>query len=337
MDRLTALAGLRRQTIWPGAAAVSGGGDSIALMHLLAHWAKAHKLPPPIVLSVDHGLRPGSAKEAKQVARWAKVLGLKSQILTARGIAPDADIEAQARQQRFSLIGGWMAKNRIATLYVGHTQDDQAETFLLRLARGSGLDGLSAMRPLAAYPVSGFAGLAVARPMLGMPRAPLRDWLRQRKQDWLEDPMNLQPRFARTRIRALAGALAAAGLTPGRIADAADHLARAREALDLVTEAVLARAAKPVDGAVLIDPLALAAAPREVGLRALASLLMGLSGQDYRPRFDALERLFERVTGGRLGGGATLGGCALAPAPRRLQAFGPQTLVLERESSRNVR
>jgi tRNA(Ile)-lysidine synthase len=337
MDRLTALAGARHQAIWPGAVAVSGGGDSIALMHLLTDWAKARKLPPPVVLSVDHGLRLGSAKEAKQVARWAKAAGLKSHILTTKGIAPDADIEAQARQQRFSLIGEWLAKNGIATLYVGHTEDDQAETFLLRLARGSGLDGLSAMRPLAAYPIPGFAGLLVARPMLAMARAPLRDWLQRRGQQWLEDPMNQEARFARTRIRGLAGALAAAGLTPGRIADAAGHLARAREALELVTEAVLVRAAKPAEGKVLIDPLALAAAPREVGLRALAGLLMGLSGQDYRPRFEALERLFERVTQGKLGGGATLGGCALAPAPRRLQAFGPQTLVLERESSRKAR
>jgi tRNA(Ile)-lysidine synthase len=87
MDRLTASAGPRQKTIWPGAVAVSGGGDSIALMHLLADWAKARKLTPPVVLSVDHGLRPSSAKEAKQVARWAKALDLKSHILTAKGIA----------------------------------------------------------------------------------------------------------------------------------------------------------------------------------------------------------------------------------------------------------
>lgn len=334
MDRLAL------QGAWPGAVAVSGGGDSLALMHLLADWAKARGLPPPLVLSVDHGLRKDSAKDARQVVRWAKDAGLKAHILVAKGARPKADIEAQARAARFALMGAWLRRHRIAALYVGHTVDDQAETFLLRLARGSGLDGLSAMRPLSPFPLAGFEGHVVVRPMLGLGRAALRGWLTARGLAWLEDPMNQETRFARTRIRNLAAQLAEAGLSPGRIADAADHLARAREALDLVTDAVLARAAQihPQKGAaneaILLDAKALAAAPREVGLRALASLLMRLSEQDYRPRFEALERLFDRICGRQLGGGATLSGCRIGPAPRRLQAFGPQTLVLARESSR---
>ena len=337
-----AAAGPLSQKMWPGAVAVSGGGDSLALMHLLADWARRRKLPPPIVLCVDHGLRKDTAKEARQVARWVKAAGLKAHILTARGTAPKADIEAAARNLRFTLMGNWLERHRIGALYVGHTQDDQAETFLLRLARGSGLDGLSAMRPLSAFPAPGFDGSVVVRPMLGIGRNVLRDWLAANGRPWLDDPMNGDVRFARTRIRKLAAQLAEAGLTSGRIADAAGHLARAREALDLVTGAVLARVTKPHvpksgGEALLLDPLALAAAPREVGLRALAGLLMRMSGQEYRPRFEALERLFDRLASGNLGGGATLSGCRLAPAPRRLQAFGPQTLVLARESSRSRR
>jgi tRNA(Ile)-lysidine synthase len=329
MDRL-AQAGA-----WPGAVAVSGGGDSLALMYLLLDWAKERGAPPPLVLTVDHGLRKESAREARQVARWARVAGLKAHIQRVKGAPPKSDIEAEARAARFALMGAWLKRHRIAALYVGHTEDDQAETFLLRLARGSGLDGLAAMRPLSPYPLPGFNGHLVARPLLGVGRAALRDWLTARGQAWLDDPMNQEARFARTRIRALAGQLAEAGLSPTRIADAAVHLARAREALELVTEAVLARVARFHQGdRVLLDSLALAAAPREVGLRALAGLLMRLSGQAYRPRFDALERLFDRIAAGRLGGGATLGGCRIAPASRKLQAFGPQTLVLERESSR---
>jgi tRNA(Ile)-lysidine synthase len=144
-------------------------------------------------------------------------------------------------------------------------------------------------------------------------------------------------------------ALAAAGLTPGRIADAAAHLARAREALDLATAAILARALAQVGGGpimLLLDPAALAAAPREIGLRALAALLRTVSGAQYRPRFDALESLFDRMvatdsrpglTSGQksgLGGGATLHGCRIGPAPVRHQAFGPKTLVITKESSR---
>src|SRR3954469_8052194 len=325
------------QGAWPGAVAVSGGGDSLALMHLLADWARARKAPPPVVLTVDHGLRSGSAGAAKQVARWAKAAGLKAHIITVKDPAPQSDIEAQALVARYALMGAWLVRNRIGALFVGHTEDDQAETFLLRLGRGSGLAGLRALQALAPFPQAGFVGLAVARPLLGFKRASLRDWLTARRQAWLEDPMNQEARFARGKIRQLAAQLEEAGIAPARIAAAASHLARAREALDLVTQAVLERAARPSGEAVLIDPLALAAAPREVGLRALAQLLMAMSGAQYRPRFDALERLFDRACGGQLGGGATLGGCRLAPAPRRLQAFGPQTLVLAQESSRGRR
>jgi tRNA(Ile)-lysidine synthase len=129
-------------------------------------------------------------------------------------------------------------------------------------------------------------------------------------------------------------ALEAAGLSPIRIADAAAHLARARAALEMATEAVLARVAKPDGNRMLLDAKALMAAPREVGLRALAALLMAVSGEPYRPRFDALERLFDSIAAGKLGGGATLHGCRVFPAPRASHAFGAETFILSRESSR---
>ena len=325
---------------WPGAVAVSGGGDSLALMHLLAAWARAKKRPPPLVLSVDHGLRQESARESRLVSRWAKALGLSCEILTVKSAQPKSDIEAWARQARLSLMGARLTKHRLTTLYLGHHEDDQAETFLLRLSRGSGLDGLSAMQALAPFPHPDFAGLSVARPLLAVPRSALQAYLKARKQDWLEDPMNSESRFARSRIRALLPALAEAGLTARRIADAAAHLARAREALDLATAAVLARALQPAGGqqagVLLLDPVALTAAPREIGLRALAALLRKVSGAPYRPRFDALESLFDRMakaTG--LAGGATLHGCRLSPAPVRHQAFGSQTIVIAKEKSRS--
>jgi tRNA(Ile)-lysidine synthase len=96
----------------------------------------------------------------------------------------------------------------------------------------------------------------------------------------------------------------------------------------------MARACRRQNEMMLLDPDALAAAPREIGLRALAALLGTTSGETYRPRFEALERLFDRVATGQLGGGATLHGCRISPAPRRLQALGPKTLVIARESSR---
>lgn len=321
---------------WPAAIALSGGGDSLALMHLLADWAKARGLATPVALIVDHGLRKESAKEARQAAGFAKKAGIAAHILTRKGPAPKSGIEAAARDARYGLMGTWLKKHGMATLFVGHTLDDQAETFLLRLGRGSGLDGLAAMRARAPFPLVDFADLNLARPLLQIPRATLRAYLKARGQAWLEDPMNSETRFARSRVRGLMPALEAAGLSPARIADAAAHLARARAALELATEAVLARTVRPDGARMLLDAEALLAAPRELGLRALATLLMGMSGVAYRPRFEALERLFDGIGSGKLGRGATLHGCRLFPAPRAAQLFGSQTLILMKESSRKA-
>jgi tRNA(Ile)-lysidine synthase len=321
----------------PIAVAVSGGGDSLALMHLLRAFARTQKLEPPIVLTVDHGLRKSSAVDAKQVATWAKQAGLKAHVLAWRGAKPGRGIEAAAREARYRLMGAWLVKHKIATLFVGHTQDDQAETFLLRLARGSGLDGLAAMRPQAPWPVPDFAGLSVARPLLGLGRDHLRAYLEGLDQAWLDDPMNDDTAFDRVKIRKAQAVLAEAGLSSARIAAAALHLARARESLEIVTEAVLARAARKGEDGVLLDPAVLAAAPREVGLRSLASLLMAVGRQPYRPRFDSLERLFDRIVAGDLRGGATLHGCHIRPRAKKEKDFAPFSLVLQPESPRKTR
>ena len=109
---------------WPGAVAVSGGGDSVALMHLLAGWAKRTRRPPPAVVTVDHGLRADSARDARQVQRWAKAVGLEARVLRRSGPRPRAGIEAAAREARYRLMGEWATRQNIAALYVGHTRDD---------------------------------------------------------------------------------------------------------------------------------------------------------------------------------------------------------------------
>ena len=317
---------------WPGAVAVSGGGDSIALMHLLADWARTSRRILPHVVTVDHGLRAGSSADARKVARWAKAAGLKSQTLRWKGPRPVADVEAAARDARYRLMGEWARKKGITALYVAHTLDDQAETFLLRLVRGSGLDGLSAMRALTSFPVSDFPELRVVRPLLGFERAQVRANLQSRGAEWLEDSMNADPRFARVRLRQSWPALEAAGLTARRLAAAAAHLARAREALESVTEAVIVRAARPSSGGIAVDRRALVSAPREIGLRTLARLLMVVSGQTYRPRFARLERLYDRIVARAIGGGCTLHGCRISFVPARDGALEDGTLAIVPEN-----
>lgn len=319
---------------WPGAVAVSGGGDSVALMLLLADWAKRGGKPAPAVLTVDHGLRKESAKEAEHVRKLARGAGLKAEILVWKGAKPDADIEAEAREARYRLMGAWCAANGIGALYVAHTLEDQAETFLLRLGRGSGLDGLAGMRASAPLPLAEFPSIRVVRPLLEFRRDELRAFLKSRGVVWSEDPMNADPRFARSRLRAAWPQVEALGLSAARLADAARHLARARAALDDMMEAFLRRGARFDSEGAQLDALRLKMLPREVGLRALAAVLSRVSGEAYRPRFDSLERLFDSIVGERLGGGATLHGCLVAPAPQRGQVFGSATLTFLREKPR---
>ena len=132
-------------------------------------------------------------------------------------------------------MGAWCRAHGISSLYIAHTIEDQAETFLLRLARGSGLDGLSAMQAIAPFPLAGFDELKLERPLLNVSRSSLRNVLKNAGLDWLEDPMNDDPRFSRVKIRQGWPQLEALGLTPARIADAANHLGRARQALEEAT------------------------------------------------------------------------------------------------------
>jgi tRNA(Ile)-lysidine synthase len=290
------------------------------------------------VLTVDHDLLPNSQKEAERVRKLAGAAGLKAHVLTWKGAKPSSDIEAEARNARYALMGAWCDEHRVPFLYVAHTEEDQAETFLLRLARGSGLDGLSAMQAISPIPVAEYAGIRLVRPLLEFAKSGLRDFLRFRKVEWSEDPMNGDPRFARSRLRAAWPQLEGLGLSPSRIADAARHLARARAALENMTESYLQRGTRPgEDGAIALDPLRLKMLPREVGLRALAAVLSRVSGEEYRPRFDSLERLFDSILGSSLAGGATLHGCIVAPAASREPVFGAATITVARESPRKVR
>ena len=324
---------MARLALQPGdriALAVSGGGDSIALMHLFKDW----KAAATTILIVDHGLRAGSAKEAARVRSWAKRAGFAAEVLTWKHSGKqDTAIEERARQARLSLLGTWCRKHRVGKLILAHTRDDQAETFLLRLARGSGVDGLSAMRPASALPLAGFETVTLYRPLLGIARSDLRAFLKRSGIAWLDDPMNEDPRFARVRMRRLLPLLEEAGLSVSRIAEAAGHLARARAALDGATGAFLATHAQIGRQTVLLDRKALIAAPAEIALRVLAALLGRVSGAPYRPRFERLENLFAALGEANFSG-RTLAGCRIGPAPKARAQFGPGTLEIRAETAR---
>ncbi len=287
------------------AVAVSGGADSMALALLAREWARARR-GRAVALTVDHGLRPEAAAEARQAGRWLASRGIEHHVLRWREPPPKANLQAAARAARYRLLEEWCRAAGILHLLLAHQREDQAETLLLRLGRGSGVDGLAAMPPLAETGV-----VRHLRPLLAVPRARLAATLAAAGQNWLEDPSNRDPRHGRVRLRGLLPALAAEGLTSERLGETARRLGRARQALELEAGRLLARAAHldPAGYAMLDAPL-LVAAPAELGLRALARLLQAVGGEAYPPRLERLERLHAALAKG-LSAGRTLGGCRL--------------------------
>ncbi len=294
------------------AVAVSGGADSMALAVLAARWTNAHG-GRTTGLIVDHGLRSGSAAEALQVAGWLDRRGIERRILKWRGEKPETGIQATAREARYRLLTAWCRRNHVFHLLVGHHLEDQAETFVLRLERGSGLDGLAAMPAVIEMP-----WLRIVRPLLGLSRARLRDFLAAENQDWVEDPSNRDAAFARVRVRRALSALGTGrhgdDTVNRRLAGAAARLGHARHELERETARLLARTVTvyPV-GHAIVDMATIVAAPSEIGRRALSRIVTCIGGRAYAPRLERLERLHARVADGRLGRGATLGGCLLSP------------------------
>jgi tRNA(Ile)-lysidine synthase len=306
------------------AAAVSGGPDSLALTILLHDWVTARD-GRLTAFTVDHGLRPEAAREAAWVGRLLRSHGIAHRVLRWEGPKPAAARQAAARAARYRLLLAACEAAGILHLALAHHLEDQAETFLLRLGRGSGLDGLAAMAA-----VRETSGLRLLRPLLACPKARLRATLEARGLDWIEDPSNDDSAYARVRLRRLLPVLAGQGLTPARLGGASRHLGRARAALEGEVAAVLARAVRPDPAGFLeLDPAVLAGASAEVALRALARCLMAVGGGDFAPRLERLERLHARLAAG-LDRGVTLGGCRLLP---RAEGSGPRWLVV-REAGR---
>lgn len=281
--------------------ALSGGGDSTALLALAAGWAAAAGVALAAA-TVDHGLRPGARAEAAAAGEMARGLGVAHDILAWQGWTGRGNLQDAARRARRALLADWARARGIDAVLLGHTADDQAETVLMRLARGSGVDGLSGMAAL-----SRADGITWARPLLGTRRAWLRDWLRAGAMVWAEDPSNADPRFSRVRARAALGGLADLGIDVAGLCATADRMRVARAALDAATADALTRLAD-VDAAgdVRIAAAGLAALPGELRLRVAARAIMWVSGTQYRPRRTALSALLER--------GGTLAGCVWTEA-----------------------
>lgn len=313
--------------------AVSGGPDSTALMFLAARWRAGRKAGPRLLaVTVDHGLRRDSAREAAAVKRLARKLGVAHETVRWTGKKPLTRIQERARAARYRLLAAAARKAGAAAIVTAHTREDQAETVLLRLCRGSGLAGLAGMarstrleslgfedragesvQPAeqpAGTPASGAAERArptrsdnrsapilLVRPFLDISKARLIATLKAARIPFAEDPSNRDPRFTRVRLRRLMPRLAAEGLDAARLVQLSRRMARANAALEAAVDDALLRLPLAYDtgaGLIALDARGFARLPAEIALRVLGKAI-GRVGDEGPVEFGKLEVLAGRL------------------------------------------
>jgi tRNA(Ile)-lysidine synthase len=275
---------------------VSGGPDSLALL-LLATAVRPGRV---VAATVDHGLRPEAAGEAAMVAEVCRQCSIPHQTLTVAVTEQGEGLQAAARAARYAALSGWARDEGAQALATGHHLDDQAETVLMRLARGAGVAGLSGIRPCRRLGRS----LVLVRPLLGWRKEELVAIVAASGLTPADDPSNADPRFDRTRARAL---LAQGWPTPERTAAVAARLGEADAALEWQT-ARLARERLTLgakDGKLDASEL-----PREFRRRLLL-IAIGRLAPDAMPRGDEVDRLLDRLAAGDT---STLAGVRIEPA-----------------------
>ena len=286
------------------AIAVSGGADSLCLAAIL------NDIRPIVALIVDHRLRPTSAIEARTTADRLASLGIENEILVwQHDKTPTTNIQAAAREARYALMGQWCKDRQIEFLCTAHHMDDQAETMLLRMARGSGVYGLAGMagkRDLG-------QGTVLVRPLLGFPKNRLVATLKEKSLDWIEDPSNQNEVFDRVKIRNLLADPPLEGFRAERLAATAQRMRRSREALEFYQRLWLADAVDFFEaGYALLDTNKFGEVPEDIYLRAMNSLIQFSGGGGYAPRFEKLLRLVGALIANDFSG-HTLSGVQFAP------------------------
>ena len=330
---------------WKGAPAlvlaVSGGPDSIALMWLAARWRRALSRGPQLLaVTVDHGLRAESAREARDVKRLAAALGVPHRTVRWTGVKPKSGVPAAARAERYRLLAAAARRSSASHVLTAHTRDDQAETLLMRLVRGSGISGLAAMAR-----ESEREGVRIARPFLDISKSQLIATLEKAKVGFADDPTNRDVRFTRPRIRSVIQGLAAEGGDARNLARLASRLARANAAIEILADgaarylalrdrergASLAPSARPRN--ITFEAAAFAALPEEIRLRLLLraidrlghegpaelgkveALLAALDGALQKPAARHSPRLKQTLAGALIS--LTGNRIIVAPAPPR--------------------
>lgn len=263
----------------------------MALTHLLSQWAAAQDTPLAVhAVTVDHGLRPEASQEAQEVGEYVGAWpNISHFIYRWKGRKPESAIQEKARQARYKLLTGHCKEHDIPVLFLAHHLNDQAETLLFRLSKGTGLDGLTGMKPATPHD----SGVTLLRPLLRYAKSDLTDYVRENALSFVEDPTNLNLDQARPRLRSSQEALEKEGLTPDRLSLTAQRLYRARAALDHYADEAYSNSLSGNDTArVVYDLKRFREVPDEISVRLVLRAAKELiPAREYAPRLEKVENL----------------------------------------------
>jgi tRNA(Ile)-lysidine synthase len=269
--------------------AVSGGPDSVALMLLCARWSlRASR--DIAVATVDHRLRKEARAEAEVVGRWARALGYEHHLLTWEEEKPASRLQERARRARYALLAGCARRIGASAIVLAHHSEDQAETILFRLIRGSGVAGLAGMARVARW-----EEVALLRPLLDFRKEDLETVCARAGQSFFRDPSNEDENFARARLRKLAPVLAAQGLDRESLLRLGTRAARADAALGQCAVETMERALRRSEPSCIeFDAATLSEAPDEILQRVLANAILRIAPASAL-RLERLERASARI------------------------------------------
>jgi len=291
------------------ALAVSGGPDSMALAYCVQKWGKADC----IAFIVEHGLREESATEAKEVKKRLHKLGVSAEILTWRHGEIRSRLHEVAREARYRLLIDACKKHGVKDLLMAHQAEDQAETVLMRLAKGTGIDGLAGIPPQ-----SRRDDIRILRPLLSFSKNRLIATCKKARIQTVTDPSNAKAKYARGRLRKIMPLLDKEGLTIERLTALSNRAREAKDALDGATHDFLNKSAHiEIGGFVLLDREALRSIPRAIAMRALGACLRFVHEGEHPPDYDSLASVVDMLLG-ESGKTRTIHGCMISPSEKQV-------------------
>ena len=295
------------------AVAVSGGADSLALAFLMRQYACEFG-SIVVALTVNHNLRAEAKEEAEYVADLMRKCGIEHHILEWKHSKLESGIETKAREARYDLLINWCRQNGVGYLFTAHHLRDQAETFLMRLQRGSGVDGLAAMSDVVERDE-----VRIVRPLLNIEPQKLRDFLRERQIAWKEDASNECDDFLRVRVRKMLPELEnRLGITIKKIGNAVNALNGAKRYFAVqVSDFIENRCRNWYGCAWSFNPERFRQLHDEIKIRVISELIKDIGDENYSPEYEALERLCNAISDDNFKG-ATLGKCEILKFNRRI-------------------